>query len=656
MNTFGEARTPFGAKPSLRATGAPRSVTGEPLMAPAGRTTRRWRWLATFAAAAAVAAPAFSASAGVPLAKGSTWAARPGTAGTQRKVIVQARVGHESAVAAAIRATGGSVDSYLDIVNGFAAHVPANALAALRARADVRAVTENSEIKFASNVYDESTVASSYVKTAGATAAWSTGNLGEGVGIAVIDTGVSPQNDFSGRLVSGPDLSGEGTLIDSYGHGTVMAGIIGGSGADSANNNNGAYAGVAPKSTVVGVKVAGRNGSTDVSTMLQAMHWVAAYKDQYNIRVVNLSWGTDSQANPATDPINFAVERLWKLGIVVVVSAGNSGSNAGTITKPGDDPLVISVGAYDDRGDLNTANDQIPGWSSRGPTAQGLTKPDLIAPGRTLVSTRSFGSYVEQNNPKALVSPSYIKGSGTSEAAAVVSGLSALLVKAHPDWTPDQVKAALRNTANPMGGVPANTQGKGRVNFAAATVSDPGAATQQTFAGNGLGSIEASRGSSHVYADCQQNGTYTLIQGEINVFCNPWDGTAWTGTAWTGTAWTGTAWTGTAWTGTAWTGTAWTGTAWTGTAWTGGTWSGTAWTGTAWTGTAWTGTAWTGTMWTGTAWTGTAWTGTAWTSAEYTDDTTDFLNAFWGARPKAGKHVNGEKSEPMQSARAQGDD
>jgi serine protease AprX len=604
--------------------------------------------------AATLAAPAFSAAGSAPLAKGNTWTAgRLGTS-TQRSVIVQARAGHESAVAAAIRAAGGVVDKPLPIVTGFAAHVPAAAVAALRARPDVRDVTANDSVRFASNVYDESTVASSFTRTAGATAAWSQNNLGEGVGVAVIDTGISPQNDFSGRLVHGPDLSGEGTVFDTYGHGTVMGGIIGGSGADSASNSGGSYAGAAPKATLVAVKVAGRNGAADVSTILQAMHWVSAYKDQFNIRVLNLSWGTNSTSDPATDPLNYAVERLWRQGIVVVVAAGNSGPGSGTITKPGDDPVVITAGAYDDKGDAVLSNDSIPAWSSRGPTAQGVSKPDVVAPGRTLIATRSFGSDVEKNNPKALVPPSYIKGSGTSEAAAVTSGIAALLVKAHPDWTPDQVKKALKGTANPLPNTPTTAQGTGRIQLGAALATDPGPAAQQTFSSTGLGPIEGSRGTSHVYADCQQNGTWTEVKGEITDHCQPWDGTAWTGTAWTGTAWTGTAWTGTAWTGTAWTNTGWSGTAWTGTAWTGGQWTGTAWTGTAWTGTAWTGTAWTGTAWTGTAWTGTAWTGTAWTSAEYDD--TLFLNAFWGARPKAGKHVNGERSESVQLVRSIGID
>jgi serine protease AprX len=635
------------------------------------RPTRRLRWLAASAGIASLAVPALSASSGIAVAKGTTWTARQTSsrlsAATMRNVIVQAKAGSENAVAAAIRAAGGTVDRELPVVNGFAAHVPASALATLRSTAGVRSVSENSKVTFASNVYDESTVASSYAKAAGAPAAWTAGNLGEGVGVAVIDTGISPQNDFTGRLVHGPDLSGEGTYLDTYGHGTVMAGIVGGSGADSAGNAGGAYVGVAPKSTLVSVKVAGRNGAADVATMLQAMHWVSAYKDQFNIRVLNLSWGTNSTADPASDPLNYAVQRLWKQGIVVVAAAGNSGPNSGTITKPADDPVILSVGAYNDKGNVDPADDDIPGWSSRGPTAQGLTKPDVVAPGRTLITTRSFGSYVEQSNPKALVAPSYIKGSGTSEAAAVVSGMAALLLKAHPEWTPDQVKHALRSTANPLATVGANTQGKGRVSFAKATAADASAAPVQTLNASGLGSIEASRGSTHVYVDCKQNGTYTLLQGEYDQYCSPWNGASWTGASWTGASWTGASWTGASWTGASWTnadwsgaswtGASWTGASWTGASWTGASWTGASWTGASWTGASWTGASWTGASWTGASWTGASWTGASWTSAEYGDTEGDlFLTAFYGGRPKHGHHVNGEVSEPRGAARAAGND
>lgn len=562
-------------------------------------------------------------------------------------VIVSGAPGQSWQLRNAIEASGGTVSGTLPMVSGFRASVPAHRLVDLAGSPVVTAVTKNRVLRFEELSYDDTTTASSFARTSGATTLWGQGTLGSGVGVAVLDTGVSPMNDFDGRLVHGPDLSGEGTIIDSYGHGTVMAGIVGGSGADSADRSR-AYTGVAPKSTLVAVKVAGANGVTDVSTVLQGLHWVSAYKDQFNIRVLNLSWGVASTQSPAIDPLNYAVQRLWQQGVVVVVAAGNAGPTNGTILKPADDPLVITAGAFDDKQNVDPKDDNIPAWSSRGPTATGLTKPDLVAPGRTLIAARSLGSTVEKDNPKALISPTYIKGSGSSEAAAVTSGAAALLLQARPELTPDQVKAVLTATATPIPLKSAYDQGKGRLNLAAALTASPGLAVQQISTATGLGSIEASRGGRNIQTDCNNDGTLDVIKGEIDARCEAWTGAAWTGAAWTGAAWTGAAWTGAAWTGAAWTGAAWTGAAWTGAAWTGGTWNGAAWTGAAWTGAAWTGSLWTGAAWTGAAWTGAAWTGAAWTGSEYTSAEYDseFLNAWWGGRPKYGMKIAGEESAP----------
>jgi serine protease AprX len=559
-------------------------------------------------------------------------------------VIVSAAPGSLRALPAAVTDSGGKVKEPLPIADAVSATVPADRIERLAGDPAVRAITLDRVGRFDAYSFDDTTSQSSFVASTGAGRAWQQGYTGRGVGVAVIDTGISPMNDVKNRVVYGPDLSGEGSIVDNYGHGTVMAGIVGGNGADSAANAGGAYTGVAPGATLVAVKTAGRNGAVDVSTILQAMHWVAAYKDQFNIRVVNLSWGSASTQNPAVDPLDYAVERLWQLGIVVVVSAGNSGPNAGTITKPADDPLVVSVGAYDDKQNSDPADDSVAAWSSRGPTAQGVAKPDFVSPGRYVIAQRSYGSTIEQENPRALFSPSYIRGSGTSQAAAVTSGLAALLIQAHPDWTPDQVKRALKSTASPISGLSSSSQGTGRVNLSAALSADPGPAVQQTAVATGTGSIDASRGGAYVQTTC--DGVKRVIQGEIDVRCAAWNGAAWTGAAWTGAAWTGAAWTGAAWTGSDWMGGAWTGAAWTGAAWTGGAWTGAAWTGAAWTGdswagAAWTGAAWTGAAWTGAAWTGAAWTGAAWTSAEYDE----FLTAFWGNRPPWWRHLPGEKSE-----------
>ena len=600
----------------------------------------------TAAAAAAAPSAAGAAAGATPAAASCVTHLDPrlaGASGGSADVIVLGRPGADSAVARAVTADGGRVTTALPLVDGVRATVPDVRLRELSCADGVAAVTPNSTVRFQSRTHTAPATGSNFVTDSGALPLWQRRLTGRGVGVAVIDTGISPMPDLAGRVVYGPDLSGEGSTIDSYGHGTVMAGLIGGDGADSAAAAGGPYTGMAPGATLVSVKVAGRNGATDVSTVLQAMHWVSAYRKQFNIRVLNLSWGTPSTQSPTIDPLDYAVERLWREGIVVVVAAGNSGPTTGTILKPADDPLVLTVGAYD-TGD-GTGPDTVPAWSSAGPTAAGYAKPDLVAPGRTLIAQRSYGSAVEADNPSALIAPSYIKGSGTSEAAAVTSGSVALLLQARPDLTPDQVKHILTGTARPISGTDRNHEGAGRLSLADVLRTAPGRPFTQRPVATGLGSLEASRGGMHVETDCGQNGTVDVIQGEIDVRCEPWNPWAWTHSAWTGAAWTGAAWTGAAWTGAAWTGGNWTGAAWTGAAWTGGNWTGAAWTGAAWTGAAWTGSAWTGAAWTGAAWTGAAWTGAAWTGNGWNSGHDgSFLTAWWGDEPPANQHIPGEQS------------
>jgi serine protease AprX len=595
------------------------------------------------------------------------------------KVVVSGRPGASAAVRAAILRAGGTALRALPIVNGWSAAVPADRLVSLASASGVSAVTANRQIQLAANDWDNSTVsASGYAWTSQATATWAqTGNKGAGIGVAVLDTGVSDVGDLAGRVMHGPDFSGENdNAVDSFGHGTVMAGIVAGSGVA-----NGAQprTGIAPAANIIAVKAAGRNGATDVSTVLTALTWIGSFKDTYNIRVLNLSWGVPSTQDPVIDPINYAVERLWGMGVTVIAAAGNSGPNVGTILKPGDDPLVVTVGAYDDHGNSTLSDDSVPAWSSQGPTAQGRMKPDLVAPGRTLVTTRAPGSAIEQANPQALIGSAYIKGSGTSEATALTSGAAALILAAHPSWTPDQVKYALTSTANRITGVATTLQGYGRLQIKSATNAYVGMVLPQVPVAVGGGSLEASRGAAATLSSTCGTVTWLLNDDRGNT-CGPWTdpsyagpswvGSAWTGNAWTGNAWTtvgytgnawtGNAWTGSTWSGNAWTGNAWTGNAWTGNAWTGNAWTSTTWTGNAWTGNAWTGNAWTGNAWTGNAWTGNAWTGNAWTGNDYNGSEANtptaadgssggafsggFLTAFFGDQPKYGRIIPGEIS------------
>jgi serine protease AprX len=353
---------------------------------------------------------------------------------------------------------------------------------------------------------------------------------GSTVTVAVLDTGITPSDDFlesfGNRILARVDLTAEHDGIDHYGHGTHMAGLVAGNG----NASGGAFEGAGPEANVVSVKVAGWDGATDVSTVIAGLQWVVANRQRFGIRVVNLSFGTDSIQPADVDPLNDAVERAWRAGILVVVSAGNAGSLAGTVTKPGDDPYVVTVGAADLRGTTDPADDEVASFSSRGGG-----KPDLVAPGIALVSQRAPGSTVDVFRAAARVGAAYFKGTGTSQAAAVVSGVAARMFDANPTLTPDQAKAVLVATANPaLAGQPG--AGAGLLDAAAAVaavaqqrIGDVRAypmlpsANAGLVSSTGLGSLQASRGSQQIVADLDGDGVAEPVQGEVDVLGQPWD-------------------------------------------------------------------------------------------------------------------------------------
>ena len=270
--------------------------------------------------------------------------------------------------------------------------------------------------------------------------------------VAVLDTGIDKLPDFGNRIIGGVDLSGEGNPYqDSYGHGTFVSGLIAGNGASS----NGTYTGEAPNANLVAIKVAGASGQTDLATVIQGVNWAIANKAKYNISVLNMSLGEIPTSSTVTDPLDQAVESAWEAGITVVVSAGNSGPFNGTILSPGDDPLVITVGAIDDNGSVNSSDDAGVSFSSVGPTSpDGWLKPDLVTSGRSVVSLRAPGSTVDTQNQTAEIGTGNFVGSGTSFSAAITSGAAALVIQADIKRqgavpTPDKVKAQLLGTTSP---------------------------------------------------------------------------------------------------------------------------------------------------------------------------------------------------------------
>jgi serine protease AprX len=454
------------------------------------------------------------------------------------------------------------------------------------------------------------------MRAIGATKLWDQGITGKGVDIAVIDTGVAPVEGLSapGKVVYGPDLSWESQAdnlryLDTYGHGTHMAGIIAGRDTDArAPYSPGEeFVGVAPDARIVSLKVADAQGLTDVTQVIAAIDWVIRHRRDagLNIRVINLSFGTDGTQTYLLDPLSFAVERAWHKGIVVVVSAGNTGFGDPRLNNPAFNPYVIAVGASDTRGTSSTNDDVVPQWSTAG---NFLRNPDVVAPGTSLISLRDPGSYVDQQYPGGRVGHRFFKGSGTSQAAAVVSGAVALLLQNRPSLSPNQVKKALTATATRLRSADRKAQGAGLINLSAAKNHWSLLSGQLHVPATGLGSLHGARGSNII------TSAGLPLVGEKDIFGAPWlistvlalgetllgglfNGGLWAGLEaitdpvlglvwqtvawerpdWTGTRWRDEAWTGTRWRDQAWTGGQWTGTRWRGNAWSGNTWSTSGW-------------------------------------------------------------------------------
>jgi len=347
---------------------------------------------------------------------------------------------------------------------------------------------------------------------------------GKGVGIAIIDTGIYPHPDFidkGDRIKVFVDfVEGRPVPYDDGGHGTHVAGDAAGAGVLS----KGLYRGPASEADIIMLKAMGETGGK-TSDIIKAINWVVKHKDEYNIKVLNMSLGHPA-TNYEEDPVDIAVEEAVKAGITVVAAAGNSGPEPGTISAPADSPFVIAVGAIDDKNTPARDDDEVAPFSSRGPTPVGLTKPDVLAPGESIVAPLAPMSKMEvtakrltfqnkafkwllglsdkelqaippealklyglsnetveliQSSPEnarkvltklvnitsrmALVDEGkYGAFPGTSMASPIVAGVVADMYQANPSLTPMEVKQILMETAEPLDGVSPNEQGAGVIN------------------------------------------------------------------------------------------------------------------------------------------------------------------------------------------------
>jgi serine protease AprX len=467
---------------------------------------------------------------------------------TRISVIVRERSPRTPAAEALIRRAGGTITRRLPIVGGFAARIPVAALAQLAQAQSIASVSPDARIRVHSAAdttlplqeYDALDPNRVWQKAIGLPRVRPTYD-GTGVSVALLDTGVTQAADLLPAVRLRLDFTPGGDGIDRFGHGTHMAGIIAGNGAASQAQ----WAGVAPGARLISIKIAGPDGATDASVVLAALQWIVSHKDAYHIGVLNLSFGTDSTQSYVVDPLDYAVERVWRAGIVVVAAAGNAGPGP-AVSKPGDDPFVITVGADNANNTVGAGNDKVAEFSGRGPTADGISKPDLLAPGISIVSVRAPGSTIDRLRLTRL-SQYYTKGSGTSQATAIVSGLAALLLQANPALTPDQVKAAL--LASPTGRLRgASGAGAGLVvaDRAIRSALDPRflqAVKAQAYApSSGSGSIDASRGTQHPFTDFNADGKPDLVTGEIDALGAPWDALRWPRDVWSPETWRASPW------------------------------------------------------------------------------------------------------------------
>ncbi len=500
----------------------------------------------------------------------------------------------------AVQRVGAKVGVQFNIINAVQANLTADQAEALRHDHAIAGVTSDVTLRpMGTNKnlgYDvkENGSNKTTANKIGATKLWDMGITGQGVDVAVIDTGVNPVEGLAGRVIDGPDISLDAPVLtaaqkarDLNGHGTHMAGIIAGHDSDLTGTYSKAttsFVGIAPDARIINVKVGAESGAVDVTQIISALEWVVRNKNTngLNIKVVNLSYGTPSQLKYWEDPVAAAAEAAWRAGIVVVAAAGNDGAT-NAVTSPASNPNIIAVGATEKKQGATT-------FTNSG----GARNPDLWAPGTSVISlSASTNSNVERKGNPVRVGSRFIRGTGTSQATAAISGAVALLAQAYPSATPDQLRIAMirSNSKDPnklgqIGGVgeigsfvnldralnlvPATTDADSLIRDFVAKFNAPAGA-------RGYGSLDASRGANVV-----RSGNGATLTGNVD-----WMGNAWSGNSWSGNSWSGNSWSGNSWSGNSWSGNGWSGNSWSGNSWSGNSWSGNSWTDSVWAGYGW---------------------------------------------------------------------
>ena len=563
------------------------------------------------APAAAVAAPPPSSTAG---------RAFDAAAPLLRCIVGLGRGVDPQALLAAVHGVGGRVVSVEAALSLLVVDLPGGAAgpaaAVVRRQSGVERLSPDRSLRATSLGFAPSTqpgAMPNVTRITGAQALWRAGYTGSGVDVALLDSGVAPVPSLSdpAKVVVGPDLSFESQdpdlrYLDTFGHGTHMGSIIAGretpvtSGGQYAADS-GDFVGMAPDARLVSVKLADHDGAVDVSQVIAGIDWVVQNRttNGMNIRVLNLSYGTQSPQSWQSDPLSWAAEVAWHKGIVVIASVGNDGSDGG-LSNPAYNPWILAVGASDTNGTDDRGDDEVAAYSARSGSGWRSRGPDLVAPGDKIVAAGVPGSNIYITYPEAHVGNGFLRGSGTSQATAVVSGGVALLLQQRPWMTPDQVKDLLKRSATRLPDETWASQGSGELDLAKAMATVPSGLVIPSLPwGNGSGSLESARNGFHVTMDgidltgeqdIMTQAWNSSLLGALALGLTAWgadgvfNGAQWVGggfvadtTSWAGKTWSGKTWSGKTWTGKTWSGKTWTGKTWTSAVWTGKTWTTASW-------------------------------------------------------------------------------
>lgn len=373
---------------------------------------------------------------------------------TKIPVIIQCCKNMEKSVISALRDNNIAAKIDLPMIRAVAASAEINAIRKLCACRSVKKIFLDHQVRGNLNIATPA-VGSASVRS----------NLrlsGRRVSIAILDTGVFPHPDLvkpTNRILAFRDLiNGRRRPYDDNGHGTHVAGCALGNGYSS----QGRYRGTATGGNLVAVKVLNRNGTGRASTVIQGLQWVIRNRSRYRIRIINLSLGSSGFIDCAEDPVCLATSKAWRQGIVVCTAAGNSGLRSRTIDSPGINPLVITVGATNDRNTVRLSDDIVAHFSSRGPISRRRIKPDLMAPGTNITSLRAPAI---RTRGSSFVSRNYISLSGTSMSTPIVAGAIAQILQRSPRLGPFQVKSLLMRNAFKLRLFSSNAQGSGVLNL-----------------------------------------------------------------------------------------------------------------------------------------------------------------------------------------------